>query len=66
MISALVYVHLLHTQATYMLGSPLSPVVMSDEEAQACNGGETFDTLDQLKSHAEENHPDLYEEKFED
>ncbi|CCQ32271.1 hypothetical protein HTIA_0120 [Halorhabdus tiamatea SARL4B] len=37
---------------------------MSDDE-HACKCGETFDTLDELKAHAEENHPDRYEEKFE-
>jgi hypothetical protein len=39
---------------------------MSDDEEHACKCGETFDTLDELKNHAQENHPDLYEEKFGD
>jgi hypothetical protein len=43
----------------------LCPGVMSDDD-HACKCGATFDTLDELKSHAEENHPDLYEEKFGD
>lgn len=37
---------------------------MSDDDEFACSCGETFDTLDQLKDHAEDNHPDMYEEKF--
>ena len=39
---------------------------MSDEDIHACDCGATFDTLDQLKAHAKENHPDAYEENFED
>ena len=35
------------------------------EEEHSCNCGETFDTLDKLKQHAKENHPDADEEKFE-
>ncbi len=42
----------------------MSSDAMSDEHA--CKCGETFDTLNELKTHAKENHPDLYEEKFED
>lgn len=30
----------------------------------ACNCGDVFDTLDELKAHVEEQHPDVYEEKF--
>jgi hypothetical protein len=29
-----------------------------------CQCGETFETLEALKDHAQESHPDLYEEKF--
>lgn len=36
---------------------------MSEGE-HTCKCGETFETLDRLKEHARENHPDLYEEKF--
>lgn len=36
------------------------------EETHACNCGETFDTLDELKAHAKENHPEAYKENFED
>lgn len=35
-----------------------------DHEEYACNCGEVFDTLDQLKAHARERHPEVYEEKF--
>lgn len=37
-----------------------------DGEEYACNCGEVFDTLDALRSHVEEAHPDVYEEKFAD
>lgn len=33
-------------------------------EEYACNCGEVFDTLDALKDHVEDRHPDVYEEKF--
>lgn len=36
---------------------------MSDDQ-HACDCGATFDTLDELKEHAKENHPDAYEENF--
>lgn len=36
---------------------------MSDE-THTCQCGQTFETLDELKRHAKESHPDLYEEKF--
>lgn len=36
----------------------------SGGEEYACNCGEVFDTLDQLKAHVEAQHPDVYEEKF--
>jgi len=39
---------------------------MSDDETHACDCGATFDTLDELKEHAKENHPDAYEENFGD
>lgn len=39
---------------------------MSENETHACGCGETFDTLDELKEHAREAHPDVYEEKFAD
>lgn len=39
---------------------------MLDDDNHACDCGETFDTLDELKSHAKENHPETYEEKFDD
>jgi len=37
-----------------------------DHDEHACNCGATFDTLDELKAHPEEEHPDVYEEKFGD
>lgn len=37
-----------------------------DRDEYACNCGEVFDTLDQLKAHAKEQHPDVYAEKFAD
>lgn len=39
---------------------------MADDDTHACDCGETFDTLDELKAHAEENHPEAYEEQFGD
>jgi hypothetical protein len=36
---------------------------MADED-HVCNCGETFDTLEELKQHAKENHPEAYEENF--
>lgn len=36
------------------------------EETHACDCGATFDTLDKLKDHAKENHPEAYKENFED
>lgn len=38
---------------------------MSEEEF-ACNCGATFDSQAELKQHAKEEHPDIYEEKFGD
>lgn len=35
-----------------------------DDQEYACNCGEVFDTLDELKAHAKRQHPDVYEEKF--
>jgi len=35
-------------------------------DIHACDCGATFDTLDELKDHAKENHPDAYEENFGD
>ena len=37
-----------------------------DGDIHACDCGATFDTLDALKDHAKENHPDAYEENFGD
>lgn len=37
-----------------------------DGDVHACDCGATFDTLDELKDHAKENHPDAYEENFGD
>ena len=34
------------------------------DEEYACNCGDVFDTLDELKAHAKEQHPEVYEEKF--
>jgi len=39
---------------------------MSDDEQHACDCGATFDTLDELKAHAKEDHPEKYEAKFGD
>jgi hypothetical protein len=36
------------------------------DETHECGCGATFDTLDELKDHAKDNHPDVYEEKFGD
>ena len=38
---------------------------MSDDE-YTCDCGATFEKLEELKSHAKEQHPDIYEEKFGD
>lgn len=35
-----------------------------DQEEYACNCGEVFETLDELKAHAKRQHPDVYEETF--
>lgn len=35
---------------------------MSDDEIHACDCGATFDTLSELKEHAEEHHPDASED----
>jgi len=37
---------------------------MSEDDHECGKCGQTFETLDELKDHAEENHPDIYEEKF--
>jgi hypothetical protein len=39
---------------------------MPDDDQHACDCGATFDTLDELKEHAKEEHPDKYEENFGD
>lgn len=36
------------------------------DQEYACNCGDVFDTLDELKAHAKEHHPEAYEEKFAD
>ena len=46
-----------------MVGSRISDA-MSDDDVHACNCGATFDTLEELKQHAKESHPDAYEENF--
>lgn len=35
-----------------------------EQDEYVCKCGEVFETLDALKAHAEEHHPDLYREKF--
>lgn len=37
-----------------------------ETEEYACNCGDVFDTLDELKAHAKEHHPEVYGEKFAD
>lgn len=39
---------------------------MSNDETHACDCGETFETLEALKNHAKEHHPEQYKENFGD
>jgi hypothetical protein len=37
-----------------------------DTDEYACDCGEMFDAVEELKEHVREHHPDAYEEKFGD
>jgi hypothetical protein len=39
---------------------------MPEDDNHACDCGATFETLEELKEHAKENHPDADEENFGD
>jgi hypothetical protein len=37
---------------------------MSDTTTHSCGCGKDFDTLEALKKHTKDQHPDIYEEKY--
>jgi hypothetical protein len=48
----------MHTQVGYISPAYRIPNAMSEDEEHVCDCGATFDTLEELKQHAEEHHSD--------